>query len=427
MKAAAANPLPVASIGDGSVMLDRAWRVSRAHAKTCLSPQVRPKEETLLQSTLDALSSQIVILNKHGKIIAANEAWKRLMICIGPRRDDYLHWLSCARDGSQGQQDVEGIRAVMRGEQHEYRTECVVMRGSAPCWIGICARRLGMPGEASVVVVHDDISEIRRATETLRDLTGRLLRAQDDERRRIARDLHDSTCQNLLVASLTLNQMAPHLGRDGLPLLGEARAVLDRCMSELRTLSYVLHPPLLDECGLAPALREYLNGFSRRSGIAVELILARDIGRLAPDIENILFRIVQESLTNVHRHSGSTIARVRLTCAHGHAALSVSDRGRGMLPAGRKCGDSIAGSGVGIASMQARVRQFGGRLIIRSGPWGTVVRALVPANGDPNSAVAPCPNPEPTGAPTRRATEDSAAGRFLDRNSMIRTLAQPAF
>jgi two-component system NarL family sensor kinase len=166
----------------------------------------------------------------------------------------------------------------------------------------------------------------------------------------------------------------------------------------LRTLSYLLHPPLLDECGMAPAMREYLHGFSQRSGIAVELIIAPDIGRLAPDMENVLFRIVQESLTNVHRHSGSAVARVRLSRINGRVALNVSDRGRGIAPARRDCSDSPARIGVGIASMRARVRAFGGRLIIRSGPWGTVVRASVPTNGDASwrpanrAAAQLCPN-----------------------------------
>ncbi len=227
-----------------------------------------------------------------------------------------------------------------------------------------------------------------RASHAARDLASQLLRAQDDERRRIARDLHDSTCQNLLAAAWTLNQIGPHLRKRGVPLLGEAQAVLDSCMRELRTLSYLLHPPLLDECGMAAAVREYLRGFSQRSGIAVELIIAPDFGRLAPDIENILFRIVQECLTNVHRHSGSATARVRLSCANGEAAISVSDRGRGIAPADHDANASSARVGVGIASMRARVQQFGGRLVIRSGSWGTIVRAIVPVNGGAHTSAA---------------------------------------
>jgi two-component system NarL family sensor kinase len=145
-------------------------------------------------------------------------------------------------------------------------------------------------------------------------------------------------------------------------------------MRELRTLSYLLHPPLLEECGLAVALSEFLRGFAQRSGIAVEIRLAPEIGRLPDEIETVLFRIVQEGLTNVHRHSGSAMARVRLLRLGDRIVLSICDRGRGMAPAG---GAHAAPMGVGIAGMRARLQQFGGQLRIRSGRGGTVVRATL--------------------------------------------------
>jgi signal transduction histidine kinase len=208
---------------------------------------------------------------------------------------------------------------------------------------------------------------------TPHDLTGQLLRAQDEERRRIARDLHDSTCQTLLAAALTLNRLKGHLTREGAPLLETVQSALADSMRELRTLSYLLHPPLLEECGLAAALRAFVQGYAQRSGIAVDLRLPADPGRMAPEVEHMLFRIVQESLTNVHRHSGSAAARVHIVRTRSALTLTIGDRGHGMARGGE-----TAQIGVGIAGMRARVGQVGGTLRIRSGRWGTIVRARLP-------------------------------------------------
>jgi two-component system, NarL family, sensor kinase len=243
----------------------------------------------------------------------------------------------------------------------------------------------GLPREASgpqaAKLPSSGDTEETTQTSTLRDLTGRLLRAQDEERRRIARDLHDSTCQTLLAASLTLNQLRAHVSAGGAAAFAAVETALADSMRELRTLSYLLHPPLLEECGLTVALREFIRGFAQRSGIAIQMRLAPDIGRLECEIENMLFRVVQESLTNVHRHSGSAVARVRLVRMGDRITVWVGDRGRGTR---RSAGSDTAPMGVGIAGMRARIQQFGGQLRIRSGRWGTMVRATL------TLADAPC-------------------------------------
>jgi two-component system, NarL family, sensor kinase len=242
------------------------------------------------------------------------------------------------------------------------------------------------PGlQATPLSSSGDAEETTRTSALLRDLTSRLLRAQDEERRRIARDLHDSTCQTLLAASLTLNQLKAHVSPGGAAPFAAVETALADSMRELRTLSYLLHPPLLEECGLTVALREFLRGFAQRSGIAVQMRLAPDIGRLACEIENMLFRIVQESLTNVHRHSGSVVARVRLMRMGNRIAVCVGDRGRGMT---QSVSTDAAPMGVGIAGMRARVQQFGGDLRIRSGRWGTMVRATLKMADAPYAAIA---------------------------------------
>ncbi len=214
-------------------------------------------------------------------------------------------------------------------------------------------------------------------TRALEEATGRLLNAQDDERRRIARDLHDSTVQELVAASLHL--MAAQRAMTGAAIdergaraLNEALMGLDRAKEELRTVSFLMQPPLLDECGLATALRSYAEGFSRRSGLAVTVEAPEADPVLPRAMETALFRVVQEALTNVHRHANSPTALVRLQITQGGVVLEIEDAGVGMAKGGP------VSPGVGIAGMRARVRQLGGDLSIETGSGATRVRATLP-------------------------------------------------
>ena len=231
------------------------------------------------------------------------------------------------------------------------------------------------------------IDELRGAEHTMRALAASVVRAQDEERRRIARDLHDSTGQNLIAATLLLGRIEDALPASAKPDARQLEEALQQSIREVRTVSYLLHPPLLDEAGLGPALRCYVDGYSERSGIAVDLEVAPSAERLPPDAELVLFRLVQEALTNVSRHSQSPTARIRLArekASNGrNIVLTVEDAGRGMSPInnvrafiGRKIGS--ARPGVGLASMRERLDQIGGRLEIDSAVGRTVVRAIIP-------------------------------------------------
>jgi signal transduction histidine kinase len=214
------------------------------------------------------------------------------------------------------------------------------------------------------------------------------MRAQDESRRQIARDLHDSTAQNLLGAALGIGQalrLIPGLKPAVKAALEESRALIDQSQREIRTVSYLLHPPMLDEAGLPAALRWLCDGFSKRTEIQVALDLAEDIGRLPADIEPALFRVAQEALTNVHRHSGSRTARIDLSRTRGldgdsFVIMVIEDKGRGM-PAGFA---ALVGSqdanhlGIGLPGMRERLRELGGSLRIVSDGHGTLVRAVVP-------------------------------------------------
>jgi signal transduction histidine kinase len=220
-------------------------------------------------------------------------------------------------------------------------------------------------------------SEVERRTKALRTLSARLLHTQDDERRRLARELHDSLGQYLAALSINLDLIkssSPEVNQQ----LSEARETLQQCIQETRTLSYLLHPPLLDEMGLESAVRWYVEGFAQRSGIQVELVL--DSMKRMPHItETMFFRVIQETLTNIHRHSGSRTADVRLQCSDGVAKLEVQDYGVGMSrDLLERFQTSGVGGGVGLAGMRERVNELGGKLHIHSNGRGTLVTVCLP-------------------------------------------------
>jgi signal transduction histidine kinase len=220
-------------------------------------------------------------------------------------------------------------------------------------------------------------SQVEQRTFALRQLSSRLLSLQDTERRRIARELHDSLGQYLVGLKLNVDMLRQSSARE--ELWSEAEQLMQQCIAEVRTLSYLLHPPTMDAAGFASAARWYVEGFGQRSGLKVTLDAPNDLGRLPDAIELALFRVLQEALTNVHRHSGASAADVLIWEDAEQVVLEVKDNGRGisgeLLSHFRATG---AGMGVGIAGIRERARELGGNLTLESDSSGTLVRVTVP-------------------------------------------------
>jgi PAS domain S-box-containing protein len=230
-----------------------------------------------------------------------------------------------------------------------------------------------------------DITERKQREEAMQLLTTRLLHLQDEERRKIARDLHDVTAQDLgaVVVNLAhLRRLVTDLRPEAQTIVAESVSLSEQVLQQIRTLSYLLHPPLLDQSGLASALRWYVQGFTKRSGIQVDVEIDGEVGRLPQEIETALFRITQECLTNIHRHSGSSLATIRLIKTGLNLSLHVKDRGTGMIDeAAGETLDSIQSLGLGVLGMRQRVRQFGGTLELKTSKHGTEIIASVPVPG----------------------------------------------
>ncbi len=279
---------------------------------------------------------------------------------------------------------AEARHSVAAGAFHcEYR---LMTRGGQELWFrddAVAVRDAsGQPLYMQGVLF--EITGLKLAETAVRAVSARLLNSQEEEQRRIARELHDTTGQNLTAIGMNLNVLkaaVPQTNTLAAQALAECLRLTSQSIREIRTFSYLLHPPVLDELGLARALYDYAVGFQQRSGIKVELDLGTDAGSLPGEIELTLFRVVQESLGNVHRHSGSRTASIRMWRDGREVWLEIQDSGKG-LPAellkAEPAGEPRVG--VGLAGMSERMKQLGGRLNIRSGPEGTTIQAIAPVN-----------------------------------------------
>jgi PAS domain S-box-containing protein len=341
----------------------------------------RKQAERQSRALIDAIPQQIWSGPPDGTLDYCNDRW-RSYVGLGLEELRGEGWQSMLHPDDRERVLNAWHESVTNGTPYEQEER---HRGVDGTYRWFLARGVPLRDAEGRIVrwygANTDIEDRKQAEEELRRLSGQLLRSQDEERRRIARDLHDNTGQDLVALATMLGQLrgsVPSVERKSRRLLSECKALADRCIREVRTLSYVLHPPVLDHAGLGVAIRDYVKGFIDRSGIQVELDLSPRLGRMTRDVELTLFRVVQESLTNIQRHSGSRRAEIRI---HRNAdiILEITDIGHGFAAKVQR-GKEQPGFevGVGIPSMQERVNLIGGRLEIDSTSQGTTVRVTIP-------------------------------------------------
>jgi two-component system, NarL family, sensor kinase len=340
--------------------------------------------QQLLQAAVDALSAHVAILDDQGNIIAVNQAWRRFAeengfagtnYGVGSR---YLDFGNPSADQDAGVAR-QGIGEVLRGHTEGFRLlyPCTCVNGQR--WFQLRVSQFSERGTRRLLVSHEDVTEVKMAQDARRDIDNRILQSRDEERRRIARELHDSTVQKIFAVNLNLMGIKTTLGSGEKKiheLVTETIALGRECMQELRTISYLLRPPLPAGHDFLPALHSYIDGFCKRSGIRVNLVLPSHASRMPAKIENALFRVVQEALSNIHRHSQSATATVALRTSDTNVVLEVKDKGRGM-PEAPEMG-LYRTTGGGLAGIEERVLELGGSMEIKPANPGTIVTATIP-------------------------------------------------
>jgi PAS domain S-box-containing protein len=288
----------------------------------------------------------------------------------------YYEYIFCPVFGDNG--TVEVVAGTTRDVTQRKRTE-QMLRDSEHRFRAL-AESLETQVQARTTELEERNTDVQRQADELRDLSARLMQIQDQERRHIARELHDSAGQTLAVLGMNLTRLAQEVKRhapQSSRIAEESEELIQQLNREIRTTSYLLHPPLLDEAGLASALRMYVRGLVERGTLDVSVDVAEDFGRLPSSLELMLFRIVQESLTNVIGHSGSKNAAIQIRRNAERVELEVRDSGRG-IPTEKLADARSSSTGIGIRGMRERVRQFQGQMKIESTPAGTKISAILP-------------------------------------------------
>jgi signal transduction histidine kinase len=326
---------------------------------------------------------RIAVLGRQAKALLGSAALpsRRLRLADLERRvhpadragfREYLAALERARDG-------DGDGACRPGRSHELR---IMGADGHYRWLssrGTVLARTPDGRASKVLVASQDLTDVKQARQALSDLSGRLYQLREEERQRIAQELHDSTAQHLVAATLNLMTLrAKCAAQPGVhALLESIESSLEEATRELRTFTYLLHPLALEKDGLERTLRTYLDGFARRTGLEAQLTVAGDVERLPFPLQCSLLRIIQEALANVHRHAAAAHVSIGLRRRSDALRLTVADDGRGM-PRIEGLAEGRLRTGMGIPGMKARLRELGGRLEIRSGPEGTTIVAIVP-------------------------------------------------
>jgi PAS domain S-box-containing protein len=341
------------------------------------------ESEARFRAVFENTAMGIALVDMQGHPVESNPTLQRMLGYNGLELAQMAFTEFTHPDDAQADWDlfselVEGRRDTYHMDKRYLRKDGEVIWGGLT--VSLVRNQNGEPQYCIGMV--EDVTERKRAEAAVRQMSGRLLRLQDEERRRIARELHDTTAQSLAALAINLSVVkdsASNLSARARTCLSESLELAEQTSREIRTASYLLHPPLLDEIGLGLALRWYLEGFAQRTGIEFDLEVPPEPARFPAEIELALYRVAQEALTNIHLHSGSKKAHVCLKCAPHQAVLSVADEGHGLPPGLLQRGGQQGGKlGVGISGMRERIRQLGGQFEIFSNSKGTTLKAVVP-------------------------------------------------
>lgn len=356
--------------------------------------------EHWLQTVIDALTPRVAVLDCDLSILAVNQAWRRFALenGAGPAEAGagagYFDVISQSPDRETVAAEAD-LRKVLDGQQEDLCFDYEAATATGRRWFQLRAAPVTDEGKKLLLVSHEDVTERKAAKEAQREIDQRILEAREDERRRIARELHDSTVQKLFAVSLNLAGLRTLLQKSekkAQNLLAETESLGRECMQELRSISYLLRPPVYDGHEFMPALCSYVDGFCKRSNIRINLVIPAHAGRMPSKVENTLFRVVQESLSNVQRHSRSPSATVTLRKMAGSVVLEVKDQGKGMPV--RLAASWAAGGG--LAGLQERLQELGGSLEIRPNHPGTAVVVTIPL---PQEEQKGRPQPQPEAQP----------------------------
>ena len=355
----------------------------------------RPKTPPL-STIADAVPYPFAIADRFGRIVLQNTHWdlvcakrslfsdiadddETLMLTFGVKESSPTGWATAAKH----------IRELFTGQRHAFTLTHKHSDGGNVRWFRMDATGLrDLPDH--IAIIHRDVGDIRQANIDIHRLSMELVQAQDNERRRIARLIHDTTAQELVASKLYLEKALENAVQSGRFYASGVKALdhLEQSLREIRTLSFLLHPPDLDEFNLDQAVRLFLKGFAERTGIQVAFDFRARIPPISPDFERILLLIIQEALSNVYRHSGSKAAVVTMRSTNGKLVLEIKDYGRG-CPTYLIEGRRSTGPGVGIASIRARANECRGTFTIQSSEHGTTLRVVFPTIYLTQLAVAP--------------------------------------
>lgn len=329
------------------------------------------------QELINSLPEQIALLDENWVLLAVNRAWIKTaelygVHTLGPGADYFEFVEARANENHRSAMAVrDGIVEMNRGTRDSFR----FVYSGADRWEGhqfqICINRLEMEGHRFVTITRYDVTELLNLRRLREDFSSSMIEGQAEERRRMARDIHDSTMQLLVGIGFAIGQLRRTEQPSEVPrVLAEMEQLLGEAQQEIRSISYLAHPPTLEKLGLRDSLQMLVEGYGRRTNLASSFHVEGDLDDIGHPSEVAIYRLVQEALSNVHRHAKATEAVVGLFCRRSMVHAVIVDNGVGVTPG--------SNNGVGLPAMQARVAELGGRLVLRSRSPGTAVIASLP-------------------------------------------------